>query len=627
MKRNFFVIVFLVAFGLILQQSAVALIFLEQPEANLVGFTITDNDGFPLNEDDPDDTDQPYRADDPNVFVAQVTNEARRWVGVYVDRIAGGQSAVFIDNGKNDQFIRPVSDRLSISTLLDYFKEVLTGETNSRRYLLPLPEGMKPGDEASFRIKVLGPSWGVSPLPFYLTGPDAPDEAPYLVSALAYTLLDTVVWPAVKLILPMAGDQTELITQTGEQYIAWFGQNEIKLLDLWEKGEYSNILWEVFKFIGSDAMAEILKANSQNAESLAASLLKLEDIIKEPLFIGSIFDTVLDWAQTDWETIANVYFVYPKIEEIVPGFAVAGDQIVINGKGFDPYDPHNNKVFFTTLNESGTPVTTLEATSFSVLSEESIEVIVPDDYHPGPIVVSVSGYFSNSDVGLGDRCELVITEPQDNATVNGTITIAASVINPPTPFPYTTAVLLVNGEKKEEKQVSSPDLSFTADTGSWGAGDHFIEVRLTVNGQALSKTLHVTVQETATWYPPENQILSSQEYRVSYGTYGKKEINFSTSTGGELYIKITPKDSDTRLQAYIYGIGDGGTCSDTLVSNTSLPGEPVVLVFDLDKMYLGDGPTDGKCVYQGGNYIRLTIYTTYYTQNNRLVTVEMAWPK
>lgn len=458
-----------------------------------VGRTDFDDD---MDEDNSDEIRDAFF--DNRYFVVQVDNEATRFVGVYVDRIIQGQGVTPVDNGSNDLYITPLGNWFSVDTLWTFFH----GETpsSSRRYILPVPESLGPGDEMRCRVKVVGPAM-FGTLPFDVTGAGAPPEADQLIVATASTTIQTILMPLLSMILEKQIPKPEEIPPIVMDFVNFLATNNMNMIYMYEQGDYSSILLEVIKWVRDSEELHKIIQKRVGGEALFNVIDSFNNLMKKPFQLAESFTLLITLSSVNWLTEVDAFFVFPQVEDLNPPEGWEGDAVTIRGKGFDTYEPLNNVVYFSELVGGGVPVPTLEATVLEVPDEETMVVEVPPGFHPGPVKVVVDGFESNHDVFFDEALtsQLVITEPSPGQTVRGDVQISAALTDPPDPFPLSQARLLVDGsELLRIDDVLSPDIRFIFDSTSVAPGPHTLTLELTLQGKTVSGSVDVTVEEAPT---------------------------------------------------------------------------------------------------------------------------------
>jgi hypothetical protein len=452
-------------------------------------------------EDDPGDTDQSFPETDRKII--KIDNHMRRYLTVFVDRIVlpGGTNTP-IDNGPNDTFIGTSGKLFSFNTLYEYFKYITGSQDvagpppSSKRYLLPVPDGIEPGTEVKFRVRVQGPAFGKQL-------PAGGSKNPRLIAVTSFTSFEMLLLP----LLSTASGTNELKGTFEKDYFDLGGMT-IDQISGWESGNPITVLEPMLKFIlGSNLLKNALQ-DALGGNYLIANIASIEDlqeVLLKPVSIGNLVNDLIHLATSRWEEEYQVLIVVPKIDEIVPNSGGAGDVVEIRGSGFDTYNIENNRVYFTD-EVSGLPK--VEASVRGVPSENSLIAEVPPGYYPGPVMVctkssigeEIHAYCSNTDVSFLDAtpASLAITFPADGGTVSGVIEVTAEVSDAPTPFPQSSAVLYVNelivDPQEHQKEVTSSDFSFTLDTNDLNLGEHSLEVRLNLGGEVFSQFLSFVIE-------------------------------------------------------------------------------------------------------------------------------------
>ncbi len=456
-------------------------------------------------QDDPNDNDQSFQ--ETELKYLQIDNGLRRHLGVYIDRIILGQGTTVIDNGRNDEVIGPASEIFVYETLAQLWACAVYGNVDcipppaSRTYILPLPDELNPGTQVRFRIKAMGPAiLGQLPFPLF---EDPPPEARLLIDATVLTTMELLILPMISTltgaVLP-EGIESELLQDIATDF-SRFISSEPAYVNALIDGDYFAIGRVIFLFLAeSEAVVKGLEAFGM--ENSASALNAIQNFILSPMGIADLSNTLLQLLGPRWYEEYNVWFVVPRVDELVPSAGNVGDTIVINGAGFDPYEPENNTVYFSKLNPQGTPVPSAEAQIVEVVDEEHMEVIVPEEFTSGPVMVCTRSsssigepavLCSNWDVDFTEPLPstLTITSPSDGATVSGMIDITAEVIDPPDPFPTSQATLYVDGIQVDQMQVTSATFSFSYNTEGMAEGSHTLRVELLINGQMLDASVDV----------------------------------------------------------------------------------------------------------------------------------------
>ena len=235
--RAFFIVVLFIG----LSGHAHAGMYIEPPSPEPSLMTVE-----PAFYDDYGDGDQSFSERHYNFI--KITNKARRFLGVYIDRVYPLGTVIEIDNGPNDYLINPAEASLSVDNLgswVSWFVGHPVDYTNkSRAYQLPIPDGLKPGEDVVFRSKLFGLS--LRQQPFDPFGINAPPHASRLIASSEYSLLLSVS-PIIQLV---TGNKIEGTLLTN--IVKLLSENAAKWWNILEQGDYRQIVWDLVKYMFSE---------------------------------------------------------------------------------------------------------------------------------------------------------------------------------------------------------------------------------------------------------------------------------------------------------------------------------------------------------------------------------------
>ena len=346
---SFLRIPFLIVFAISFNAPAHAGIYIEPPlwQSPWINVEVTDMD-------DESDTDQSFN--EQHQYVIQVTNSARRFLGVYIDRLYPPNPVIEIQNGLNDMMLNPAEATVSLDNLGTYIfhwmglNEDFTNK--SRAYILPVPDDLQPGEKVTFRTKLLGLS-AINQLPYDLTGSNAPPQALRLIISSTYSLFNVLLGPLVRAATGFATDETEMAKGLINDMIA-HPENLSKWANMIVQKDFQGLAADYLKFIAaSETSINLLKARAGGKQAVDKLLSGLGTILKGWNTVGDAVDIpyiLAGLGASAWEDEYTIRVVAPQITEIIPRKGVAGDILAIHGKGFDPEVPTNNKVLFSRLN-------------------------------------------------------------------------------------------------------------------------------------------------------------------------------------------------------------------------------------------------------------------------------------
>jgi len=410
-------------------------------------------------------------------------NRINTYSSVTVERkLPGSGTWEVIDNGPNDDMIGMCAAVLSRQTLGDFIAWMIGSDERlapaARRYLVPVPDAMAPGEVMQVRVRVFGPAW-MKPLPFdpFAETP----ESKALLKATAWTVFDLVTGPLVSAIFPA----DDIRDKTDALYADWaaFIAQTPGLIAKWEAGDAAGLLEDAAAFVAAsstlqqqinpeiaDALGDVFGGISRAAGELALPIESTQVLID--LIDANSLDTF------------EAEIVAPRIDAIDPNRfdAKTGDLISIQGVGFDPYEPDNNRVYFTTLNDNGIEIRTLLAAIEDVPGEDLLRIRVPEGFVPGPLEVVVDRIYSNTMVFAKDFSpQITLQSPVDGwALAVGIHEIPVLISGIPDEFfeEGASVNLLVDGAVVGTVAASSANLLFTLDTRDLELGEHALAAEL-----------------------------------------------------------------------------------------------------------------------------------------------------
>lgn len=496
--------------------------------------------------DDDEDEDQAFSENRVNYI--KVINSARRYVGVYIERVYPVPVAK-IDNGSNDELIIAREELISY----DAFKCLVAEGFGTcdgagareeymdrvRHYVLPVPDDLAPGEEVRFRVKVLGPGAWTKDVPDLDPNSDS-NEAKLFKNATDYTAFTIFGSKLFKVIAEGCLNQKAIEDQIFKDFQDYMASAP-KYRTMWQQGQFESLFEDNLKFfLQSDILHHILK-RKENLQYLT----DIRGSLNLPLInITDMVEGFLHIIDANVEDVFAVTIVRPKIDNLVPAKGAAGDSIVIRGKGFyseGASDEDKNMftdIYFTTLNDNRVPVTILKAESFTVVNENEIRVTVPEGFYPGPVQVCVDGLCSN-EVSFADEFEtsVNITAPEDGDLLSAITTLAAELVDPPDDFPEypATATFFIDGKKIMDKPVQSMQFTFTIDIDPLEDGVHTARVEVAFPGH--------TVGDSITFSKGFKALDLSNVKRVKVEFLTKNPYQYTNPAEGD---KVTEKGVDER---------------------------------------------------------------------------------
>ena len=225
-----------------------------------------------VDQDDPNDNDDNIFAE-KKVFV-DVKNDMRRYLGMYVDRRINGGEPTEIDNGPNDRIIGPATELISLDTIANFFNCLsgnLLGEegceilSSNRRYILPLPDNVEPGDEIHFSVRASGLAIGKQ-IPFSFSGNSADPWADQFLEGAARTYFELVAFKLIGLAVGGTEAFTQFLTNHPNEWdtllkeLVNIMKSELGLWESLENGQAQTFFWDIFKlFVNSSAFQNVIK--------------------------------------------------------------------------------------------------------------------------------------------------------------------------------------------------------------------------------------------------------------------------------------------------------------------------------------------------------------------------------
>ena len=456
--------------------------------------------------DDNNDTDQSF--DNPHQYIIQVTNGARRFLGVYVDRLYDLNPVMKIDNGINDLLINPAEATASsdnISTWVSTFLGLNEDSTNkSRCYILPVPDDLKPGGEVIFRMDLMGLS-AINQLPYDLYGVGAPERAPQLINSAVTTLYHVLLSPLLRTVVGVSAEETEEMAAGLIADIIAHPENINKWINMIVQGDYQGMVADYLKFISSsETSLNILKSHASGktaVDKLLAGIGKIVDIWNKASDVLDLPYVLAGLGASAWEDEYTIRVVRPQIIEITPNEGEAGDIVAITGKGFDPDHPENNTVYFSWINDNDTLIEaylpgTIVSTPDLPVTDTTLYVQIPEGFAIGPVEVEVDMLVSNRMVFADNfNTTVEISEPYDGAHLAyDYYTLSATLHDPPENIGDRppTVRFLIDGSTADEKVTSDTSYSFSLDMTQLTYDVHALKIEVAFDDHAIADTVTVT---------------------------------------------------------------------------------------------------------------------------------------
>lgn len=554
--RAFFIVVLFIG----LSGHAHAGMYIEPPSPEPSLMTVE-----PAFYDDYGDGDQSFSERHYNFI--KITNKARRFLGVYIDRVYPPGTVIEIDNGPNDYLINPAEASLSIENLGSWVScfvgQPVDYTYESRAYTLPIPDDLDPGEKVVYRTKLFG--FSLLQQPFDYLGSNAPPYASRMIESSVYSFLLSAS-PIIQLAtgIKIEGTlKTTILKLLLESAAKWW--NMVK------QDDYHKVVWDLMKYMFSEkAILNVFKEKF-GEEELKNLMNGLVNIVEGWNFVGAVVDLgdiSYDLTHLAWEDDYVIRVVAPQITEIIPDEGESGDIVAVYGKGFDPEEPSNNKVFFSKLNEFETLIPASlkgDLVNTENITEDCLYVVLPAGFVPGPVEVQVDMLTSNR-VSFADDFEttIKITDPRNGDHLAGEVyTVEVRLYDLPENFPDPPAIVrfYVDETLQEDQTVRTGVVTFTLDMSLLSFEAHTLKVEAEFpGGYVISDAITVTrLKDLSVFHYATMRIRHEGHFQKvnregeTYGDiYSKRDWEYTPGT--TTYENSFSSFQGTRFEIY-WGIG------------------------------------------------------------------------